>query len=144
MLLADRAMRARDLKNAGAQYQALISVEPNNVVALNNLAWIGGETGDAKAISYAERAAKLAPQSASVLDTLGTLLVRQGETNRGLEYLSKARELAPTRFDLRLSYARALVISGQKDAARKELREIVEAKEDATEKRAAAEMLQKL
>jgi putative PEP-CTERM system TPR-repeat lipoprotein len=144
MLLADRAMRARDLKNAGAQYQALLSVEPNNVVALNNLAWIGGETGDAKAISYAERAAKLAPQSASVLDTLGTLLVRQGETNRGLEYLSKARELAPARFDLRLSYARALVISGQKDAARKELREIVEAKEDATEKRAAAEMLQKL
>jgi predicted Zn-dependent protease len=95
-------------------------------------------------VSYAERAAKLAPQSASVLDTLGTLLVKQGDANRGLEYLSKARELAPARFDLRLSYARALVISGQKDAARKELREIVDAKEDAAEKRTAAEMLQKL
>jgi putative PEP-CTERM system TPR-repeat lipoprotein len=143
-LLADRAMRARDFKKAGAQYQALLSVEPNNVVALNNLAWIGAETGDAKAIAYAERAAKLAPQSASVLDTLGTLLVKQGETSRGFEYLSKARELAPTRFDLRLSYARALAFSGQKDAARKELRAIVEAKEDASEKQAAAEMLQKL
>jgi putative PEP-CTERM system TPR-repeat lipoprotein len=143
-LLADRAMRARDFKRAAGQYQALLSVDPNNVVALNNLAWIGGETGDAKAVGYAERAAKLAPQSASVLDTLGTLLVKQGDTKRGLEYLSKAREIAPARFDLRLSYARALVFSGQKDAARKELRAIVDAKEDAAEKRAAAEMLQRL
>ena len=144
MLLADRSMRARDFKKASAQYQAVLSVEPNNVVALNNLAWIGGETGDPKAIAYAERAAKLAPQSASVLDTLGTLLVKQGDANRGLEYLSKARELAPARLDIRLSYARALVVSGQKEAARKELREIAEAKDDAAEKRTAAEMLQKL
>lgn len=143
-LLADRAMRARDYKRAASHYQAVVSVDPNNVIALNNLAWIGGESGDAKAIGYAERAAKLAPQSASVLDTLGTLLVKRGETSRGLEYLTKARELAPARFDLRLSHARALVFSGQKDAARKELRAIVEAKEDAAEKRAAAEMLQKL
>lgn len=144
MMLADRAMRARDLKKAGAQYQAVLSVDPNNVVALNNLAWIGGETGDTKAVSYAERAVKLAPQSPSVLDTLGTLLVKQGEANRGLEYLVKARDLAPARFDLRLSYARALVVSGQKDAAKKELRAIVDAKEDVNEKKAAAEMLQKL
>jgi cytochrome c-type biogenesis protein CcmH/NrfG len=144
MLLANRAMRERDYKKAAAHYQALLAVDPNNVVALNNLAWIGGETGDAKALAYAERAAKLAPQSASVLDTLGTLLVRQGETNRGLEYLAKARELAPARFDVRLSYARALVVSGQTDAARKELRSIVDAKENVVETRTAAEMLQKL
>jgi len=145
MLLADRAMRARDFKRAAAQYQALLSVEPNNVVALNNLAWISGEIGDPKTgLVYAERAAKLAPQNASVLDTLGSLLVKQGDTARGLESLARARELAPARFDLRLSYARALVVSGQNDAARKELRAIVDAKEDAAEKRTAAEMLQKM
>jgi putative PEP-CTERM system TPR-repeat lipoprotein len=144
MLLANRALREHDFKKAAGQYQALLSIDPNNVIALNNLAWIGGETGDAKAVAYAERAAKLAPQSASVLDTLGTLLVRQGDTTRGLEYLAKARELAPARFDVRLSYARALVVSGQTDAARKELRAIVEAKESAAETRTAAEMLQKL
>ncbi|HTT13475.1 MAG TPA: XrtA/PEP-CTERM system TPR-repeat protein PrsT [Burkholderiaceae bacterium] len=144
MMLADRALRARDYKNASARYEAVLSIEPNNVVALNNLAWIGGETGDAKAVSYAERAAKLAPESASVLETLGTLLVKQGDSKRGLEYLSRARELAPARYDVRLSYARALAASGQKDAARKELREIAEARDDVAEKRAAAEMLQKL
>jgi len=144
LLLADRMMRARDFKTATVQYQAVLSVDPNNVVALNNVAWIGGETGDPKAVTYAERAAKLAPQSASVLDTLGTLLIKQGDAPRGLEYLAKARDLAPARFDLRLSYARALAVAGQKDAARKELRAIVEAKEDAAEKRTAAEMLQKM
>jgi putative PEP-CTERM system TPR-repeat lipoprotein len=144
ILLADRAMRARDLKRAAAQYQALLSVDPNNVVALNNLAWIGGETGDAKAVAYAERAVRLAPQSASVLDTLGTLLVKRGEPERGLEYLAQARDVAPARLDIRLSYARALMGAGRKDAARKELRAIVEAKDDTAEKRAAAELLQKL
>jgi cellulose synthase operon protein C len=144
MLMADRAMRGRDFPKAVEHYQALLALDSNNVVALNNLAWIGGETGDPKALVYAERAAKLAPQNASVLDTLGTLLVKQGETTRGLETLAQARALAPTRFDLRLSQARALVATGQKDAARKTLREIVDAKEDFAEKRAAAEMLQKL
>jgi putative PEP-CTERM system TPR-repeat lipoprotein len=144
ILLADRAMRAREFGRATEHYQALLAIDSNNVVALNNLAWIGGETGDAKAVSYAERAARLAPQNVSVLDTLGGLLVKQGDATRGLDYLAKARALAPARFDLRLNYARALVVAGQKDAARKALREIVEAKEDVAEKRAAAEMLQKL
>ncbi len=144
ILMADRAMRMRDFPRASEQYQALLAVDSNNVVALNNLAWIGGQTGDAKALSYAERAARLAPQNASVLETLGSLLVKQGDAARSVDVLSQARTLAPTRFDIRLSYARALVASGQKDAARKELREIAETKEDVAEKRAAAELLQKL
>jgi putative PEP-CTERM system TPR-repeat lipoprotein len=144
IFLADRALLKRDLKTAATHYAAVIAIEPNNVVALNNLAWIGGETGDPKALGYAERAAKLAPNSASVLDTLGMLLVKRGDTERGLQYLAQARKLAPTRLDLRLNHARALAAAGQKDAARKELQAIVDAKEDVAEKRAAAELLKTL
>lgn len=144
LFLADRALRQRELKTAATHYAAVIGVEPNNVVALNNLAWIGGETGDPKALAYAERAAKLAPNSASVLDTLGMLLVKRGETERGLQYLDQARKLAPARFDLRLNHARALAAAGRKEDARKELQAIVEAKEDVAEKRAAAELLKTL
>jgi putative PEP-CTERM system TPR-repeat lipoprotein len=144
LLQANRAMRARDLTLAASHYKALLAVDPDNVVALNNLAWIGGETGDPGALAYAERAAKLAPQSASVLDTLGMLLVKRGDARRGVEVLNRASELAPARFDLRLNFARALVSAGDKDAARRQLQQIVDAKENPPEKRAAAELLQTL
>ena len=75
---------------------------------------------------------------------------RQGRFGRLSAQDSDEREvrqrpaILAARFDLRLRYARALVVSGQKDAAKKELRAIVDAKEDVNEKKAAAEMLQKL
>ncbi|MCX8004987.1 MAG: PEP-CTERM system TPR-repeat protein PrsT [Burkholderiaceae bacterium] len=142
--LADRALRQRDLKAAATHYAKVIELEPNNVVALNNLAWISGELGDPKALGYAERAAKLAPQSAAVLDTLGMLLVKRGQTERGLQYLEQARRLAPARPDLQLNYARALIAAGRKEEARRELRSLADAKEETAEKRAAGELLKTL
>jgi len=81
--LAEQALRAGDLKTAVAQYQVVVSQQPNNIGALNNLAWAGGQLGDPKAMSYAERALKLAPDSPPVLDTAGVLLVTAGDTARG-------------------------------------------------------------
>jgi len=64
---------------------------------------------DPKALGYAERAVKLAPNNAAVLDTYGTLLVKNGEADKGLPFLEQARRLAPSRNDLRLNYAKALI-----------------------------------
>jgi FimV-like protein len=70
--------------------------------------------------------------------------VKRGDARRGVEVLNRASELAPARFDLRLNFARALVSAGDKDAARRQLQQIVDAKENPPEKRAAAELLQTL
>ena len=72
--LAERALRTRDYKGAVTHYEAVVEQQPDNAIALNNLAWALGQLGDARAIGYAERALKVAPDSASVLDTAGTLL----------------------------------------------------------------------
>jgi putative PEP-CTERM system TPR-repeat lipoprotein len=120
--LGDTAASAGNLKAAVALYRTAVDNEPNNVVALNNLAWIGSELGDSKALGYAERAAKLAPDSAAVLDTYGTILIRQGETSKGLDYLGRASTLDPGAYAVRrLKYARELVRAGQKELAKKEL-----------------------
>lgn len=119
--LANRALDAKNNKAAFGLYQETIALEPNNAIALNNLAFIAGELGDARAIGYAERAVKLAPNSPAVLDTLGTLLVNKGEIQKGFEHLDKARALAPNAAVLRLNYAKALTKAGRKDEARKEL-----------------------
>jgi len=121
LYLGERELAAKNLKASAAHYQAAIAIEPDNALALNNLAWIGGELGDPKAIDYAERALKLAPNSATVLDTYGMLLVRGGEAERALPYLERGRKLAPERNDLRLNYAKALIRAGRKDDARREL-----------------------
>jgi len=121
MYLADRALNAKNNKQAFGLYQEVIALEPNNAIALNNLASVAGELGDARAIGYAERAIKLAPNAPAILDTLGMLLVNKGEVQKGFEYLDKARKLAPNAGVLRLNYARALAKAGRKDDARKEL-----------------------
>ena len=119
--LAEQALGEKNYRAAVVLYQAVVALQPDNVVALNNLAWSAGQLGDPKAIGYAERAVRLAPDSAAALDTLGSLLVSKGDASKGLEYLAKAAELAPKRPDIRLNYARALAKAGRTEQARKEL-----------------------
>lgn len=121
MYLADRALAGNDFAAAARLYEAVIAAEPRNAVALNNLAWIGGRTGDARAIEFAQRAVALAPGNAAFLDTLGMLLLGKGDTTRGLDLVTRARQLAPERLDIRLNYAKALIQAGRRDEARQEL-----------------------
>ena len=121
LYLGERALRERNNKAAFGLYNEAVALDPNNVVALNNLAWVAGELGDARAIGFAERAARLAPASPAVLDTYGMLLVAKGDTAKGLEVLEQVRKLAPDQPQLRINYARALIKAGRKDDARTEL-----------------------
>jgi len=128
--LAERALRAGDLKAAVAQYQLLVAEQPDNPIALNNLAWAAGQIGDPKALSYAERALKLAPDNPLILDTTGALLTAKGDAAKGLEYLTRAVALAPDRHDIRLNYAKALLKAGRTEEARKELMQLQAVSQD--------------
>jgi putative PEP-CTERM system TPR-repeat lipoprotein len=122
--LAQFALAKKDYASAARQYKALLESAPDDVVLLNNFAWASGQIKDPKAIEYAEKASKLAPDNPAVLDTLGSLLVENGDTARGVEALQKATTIAPDSPAIRLNLARALMKSGQKDAARKELNKL--------------------
>ncbi|MGZ8254031.1 MAG: XrtA/PEP-CTERM system TPR-repeat protein PrsT, partial [Burkholderiaceae bacterium] len=144
MQLGEREMASKNFRAAASHYQAVLAVEPNNVVALNNLAWIAGQTNDPKALQYAERAVKLAPDSAPVLDTMGTLLVAKGDARRGVDYLGRAARIAPDRPDIRLNYAKGLVRAGQKDEARRELEVLQASPNDFPGKAEVAHLLKSL
>ncbi|MEO8304454.1 MAG: XrtA/PEP-CTERM system TPR-repeat protein PrsT [Betaproteobacteria bacterium] len=119
--LAESALVKGDFAAAAQQYKAMLEDRPDDAVWLNNLAWASGQLKDPKAIEYAEKANKLVPNNAAILDTLGVLQVDKGEVKRGIESLQKATALAPNAPGVRLNLARALIKDGQKDAARKEL-----------------------
>lgn len=100
--------------------------------------------GDPKAIGYAERAARLAPNNAAVLDTLGMLLAARGDTDKALAHLQRARALAPNRGDIRLNYAKALAKAGRRDNAKTELEALLAVKEDFPGREEAAALLRSL
>ena len=119
--IAELALVKNDYAAAAKEYKTLLEMYPDDPAALNNLAYAAGKIKDPKALEYAERANKLAPNSPPILDTLGMLLVENGDIKRGVELMQRASQLAPSSSNIRLNLARALLKDGQKAAAKSEL-----------------------
>jgi putative PEP-CTERM system TPR-repeat lipoprotein len=122
--LAEQNLKSGQYSEAIDQYQRVLSQQPENVLALNNLACAYQQAKDPRALEYAERAYRLRPDNAAIADTLGWVLVERGDTRRGLELLQKASSLAPKAQEIRYHLAQAWLKSGQRDKAREELEHI--------------------
>ncbi|MBY0338180.1 MAG: tetratricopeptide repeat protein, partial [Acetobacteraceae bacterium] len=76
----------------------VVQQQPGNAAALNNLAWLVQKAGTPAALAearpLAERALFLAP-TAEAADTLGWILARQGERDRGVALLRQAAATRP-------------------------------------------------
>jgi putative PEP-CTERM system TPR-repeat lipoprotein len=114
-------------KAAIAQFEDILKQDPKNVIALNNLAFAYHLEKDSRALEFAERAHKLAPENPAILDTLGWILVDQGNTARGLPLLQKAVSLTPNSMDIRYHLVLGLVKSGDKAKAKQELEQLLAA-----------------
>lgn len=125
LMLAEQSQRAQDLAAAKVGYQKVLEIDSNNIVALNNLAWILAEEKDRKGIEYAEQAHRLAPFNAGVLDTYGWALTRTGDAKRGVEFLRMASRIAPAQSEIRLHLAKALADSGDKAGAKVAISELI-------------------
>jgi putative PEP-CTERM system TPR-repeat lipoprotein len=123
--LAEIYLSDRQNKAAVEQYQAILQQNPEYVPALNNLAWLYQQEKDPYALKYAEKAHQLAADNPAILDTLGWILVEQGNTARGLPLLQKATLLAPAAGEIRYHLALGLVKAGDKAKARKELEQLL-------------------
>jgi predicted Zn-dependent protease len=119
--LGERDIAERRYESAAKRYQSALERQPDNALLLNNLAWVSNELKRPRALEYAERAHELAPENPSIMDTLGSILVDSGQTERGLQLLGRAAELSPNAYSIRLNFAKALLKTERKGAARKEL-----------------------
>ncbi len=125
MYAAETSLVNKDFKSAIALLQDLTKRNPTNPVVLNNLAWAYQQEKDPRALETAEQAFKLAGDNPGVMDTLGWMLVEQGNTARGLPLLQKARGLAPNAPEIHYHLAVGLNKSGDKQGARKELEKLL-------------------
>jgi len=123
--LASRQYEAQQFQDAIANYRMVVEADPYHALALNNLANAYHQVKDGRALSTAEAAYKLQPDNAAILDTYGLLLTQSGKAQQGVEILRKALARSPKAVEIRVNYAIALARSGNDDAARVELEQVV-------------------
>ena len=139
--VATTALQKNDLRAAVEAYKDILRKKPDHFATLNNLAWALSELKDSAALNYAEKAYAIAPANASVLDTYGWILSNTGNPSRAVELLTKATTIAPQDVDARLHLAKALIKSGDKAAAKKELEVAVKLGEKSPLKTEIAQLL---
>ena len=123
--LATVAQQNKQYAVAIEQYEYILKKNPDNAVALNDLAVAFDHTRDTRALATAERAYKLMPNEAAIGDTFGWMLVEQGDLARGLQVLRSASNAAPDSIEIRMHLVQALLKSGDKDKAKGELERVV-------------------
>ena len=134
---------AKKYVDAERTLKHVLEVQPNNVPALNNLAWIYQQKGDTQAQSLAHKAYLLSP-TPQVADTLGWILTTQGKPDVALMLLRQASTQLISDGTVQFHYATALVAVGQKDEAVSVLRPIVLGNAAFDEKTAAKRMFDEL
>lgn len=123
--LAEQLILRKQYPAAAAHYRILDQRNPGNLLVLNNLAWALAESGDKRALGYAEKALKLKPDSAAVLDTLGWILVRQGQHERGIKLLQQALSKTPDAAEIQWHLASAYAQTGDRTRAQRELERLL-------------------
>ena len=129
-------------------YRKILEVEPNNVVASNNLADLLAQRHSddpaklTEARALAERAA--ASNDPIALDTLGWVQHLQGDNEAALVSLGKAAHLDPNTPVIIYHYAATLADSGKKDEAKKMLKLLLGKFKTFPERKAAEALLKTL
>ena len=142
--LANIYQQQNDYKQAEIHYDAMLTEQSDNVLALNNLAILYDQQNDPRALDLAKRAYDKAPESAAILDTYGHMLLKQNQANLGLSLIEKAATLAPKQNEIQLHLAEAYVSNNNIAKAIAILEPLVNTDLEFSEKKTAISLLESL
>ena len=125
LLLAALYEQAGQYDSAIQRYRRVLELQPNLIVALNNLAFILAvqKQAAADALPLAKRAAELAPSEPLVLDTLAWIEYLLGNWTGATKIITQAVKLAPSHAEIRLRAAIIHASAGATAIANSELKE---------------------
>ena len=123
--LGDMALAKEDYAAAESRYRAVLELQPDNALALNNVAWLLVKQGKPGGVVMAERANKLMPDRAPLLDTLATALEADNQLPKAIDAQKRAIVIEPKDASLTLRLAKLYIKGGDKDRARAELEILV-------------------
>jgi len=95
-------------------YRAVLKASPENVAALNNLAWrLAFQAGkEHEALELVDRAVDIAGSDPTLFDTRAVIYLQLGKTELALEDLHAALAISPEKSVLYFHLARALELAG--------------------------------
>lgn len=109
-------------KEAAAAYGKVLAIDPENPLALNNLAFMNAENGTNldQAMTFAERAKKKVPNNPDVSDTLGYVYYQKNLNSEALQIFRQLVQQSPQNPTFHYHLAMALEKEGDKQAAKDE------------------------
>ena len=127
LLVRGRIAEGRaDWTAAEQLYRRVISDQPDNAAALNNLAFVIAQSParSSEALPYVERAVALQPQQPDILDTYATVLHGLGRLDEAHEALTRALARRPADVAIRLNLVETILAQGRLDDAWRMLQRI--------------------
>ena len=142
-LLYNRIGRDEDARKT---YEEVIKLQPDNVEALNNLAYIKADNGVDldQALAYAQRAQQKRPNDPNVIDTLALIYIHKNLTDDSLRMLRDLISKTPNNPTFHLHLALALYQKGDRPQAKKELETALRNKPSDREQGKIKELLAKV
>lgn len=117
-MLANAYLNQKNLVIAELIYLDMLIELPKNILALNNLSFIYHEFNNAdKAIEFAKKALREAPDNAAVIDTYGQALLLNKQADAALQQFNKVLDIAPNNTDSIINKAKAYIQLGDKETA---------------------------
>ncbi len=121
VMMAERQL-SNDKDAAIRSYEELIKLNPQNFLALNNLAYLYNQQGRLdEAEKYAQQAVNLIPTHPDALDTLAQIQLAKGKSEQGLRNLAKATDTGKASEEVWLNYIDALLKSGKTELAKRKI-----------------------
>ena len=123
--LAGMELQRGNEAGASEEYAEILRSQPDNVIALNNLAWLTRNADPQKAMEYIRRADELVPENPQITDTYAMVELASGNPRRALELNDSAIQGSPGNPDMRLHRAQILLGADDQEAALLILRDLV-------------------
>jgi len=131
---------------ARASYEQVLKLDPDNPIALNNLAYRIAETGGDldQALTLAQRAKQKLPQDLDVADTLGWIYIKKNLSDNAIEIFRDLVGKNPANPTYRYHLGMAFYQKGDKPQAKRELLAALQRKPSKEEEQKIKELLGKV
>jgi Flp pilus assembly protein TadD len=126
-------------------YEQVLKVNPDDPVALNNLAFIKAEEGGDldQALTMAQRARQKLPGSNDVADTLGWIYIKKNLSEDAVRVFADLVRKSPNDYRFHYHYGMALMQKGDRSNARKEFEMALQDKPSRGDEGKIRDLLQK-
>lgn len=126
LVIANRLGVANRKEEARLEYEEVVRIDENNVLALNNLAWYIRDEHPEKALAYAQHASTLEKDSSAVLDTLAVVEYANEQYVQAKRSVQRALKLTPNNPSMKYHQAMILAALDEKSTALSILDELYE------------------